>query len=220
MGPPGRQPDPPGCGLGFHFGCCTISLVGDGSTNGSPLRRGHGSTGDYATRIPERIPDRSSGPGHDSDDGVLVMIGRGVSAHQTSHQLICDVLRRVLRSAVESHRAEHSAIGSVPLRSVATLYLLLTSHSVDRRGRCRSCRYPGEVFGLRRRRCRVHRTAHFYLHHPDDAFLRSHLAREVGVAAPVVPFSARAPAVSPPPLFVRCAREFLSGGGICGAVGW
>lgn len=106
------------------------------------------------------------------------------SAHQTSYQLLCQMLRGALRDTVRSTRDGSGGISSVGCRAVAVLYGLLLDHPVDRRGRCRSCRRPGEVLGLRRRRCRVHRKTHFYLHHPDDAFLLGHLAREVGLPAP------------------------------------
>lgn len=102
------------------------------------------------------------------------------SVHQTSYQLLCESLGQVLVGVVEAG----AVVGSVEVRAVAALYELLRDHPVDRLGRCRSCRLPGEVVGLRRRRCRVHRTAHFYLHHPDDAFFLSHLASEVGMPAP------------------------------------
>jgi hypothetical protein len=114
------------------------------------------------------------------------------SVHQTSHRLLCEVLGGVLIEVVESAQVlvsiveSESAVGSVEVRAVAALYELLRDHPVDRRGRCRSCRRPGGVIGLRRRRCRVHRTAHFYLHHPDDAFFLSHLANEVDVPAPTL----------------------------------
>jgi hypothetical protein len=54
------------------------------------------------------------------------------------------------------------------------------AHSVDRRGRCRSCRRPGAVLGLRRRRCRVHGEARFCLQQPAE-FLRSRLVCELGL---------------------------------------
>ena len=94
--------------------------------------------------------------------GVLV----SPSVHQTSYQLLCESLERVLVGVTGSG----AAVGLVEVRSVAALYELLRDHPVDRRGRCRSCRRPGGIVGLRRRRCRVYRAAHFYLHHPDNAF--------------------------------------------------
>jgi len=115
------------------------------------------------------------------------MISRGTSVHQTSYKLLCHALCGVLRDAVQSARGGGVGVGSVACRAAATLYGLLLDHPVDRRGWCRSCRRPGEVLGLRRRRCRVQIKAHFYLHHPDDAFLLSHLASEVGLPAAEIP---------------------------------
>src|SRR5919107_563067 len=53
-------------------------------------------------------------------------------------------------------------------------------HAVDRQGRCRSCRRPGAAFGLRRRLCRVHMKAEFWLQQPKE-FLRSTLVRGLRV---------------------------------------
>lgn len=103
------------------------------------------------------------------------------SVRETSYRLLCEVLRRVLVEAVESGPG---AVGSVPHRAMAALYGLLLNHPVDRRGRCRSCRRPGAVLGRRRRRCRVHVEATYWLHQPDEKFLLSHLAREFGLADP------------------------------------
>ena len=168
---------------------------------------------------------RESGPliGPPGDGSKHVKkFGRAVvspGARQTSHRLLCEMLRRVLADGVG---AGTGGVGSIEVRAVAALYGLLMDHPVDRRGRCRSCRRQGEVLGLRRRRCRVHRAAHFYLYHPD-AFLLSHLAGELGLPAPsgsdpddteVLPVvvtdpdgprtTAQSPVVSPPP--------FLPGG--------
>jgi hypothetical protein len=101
----------------------------------------------------------------------------GRTVQQTSYDLVCQLLRGFLRDAVQSARDGRGEVGSVACRATATLYGLLLDHPVDRRGRCRSCRRPGEVLGWRRRRCRVHRQAHFHLHHPDDAFFLGHLVR-------------------------------------------
>ncbi|MGH4023969.1 MAG: hypothetical protein ACRDRV_05220 [Pseudonocardiaceae bacterium] len=133
--------------------------------------------------------------------------------------MLCEMLRGVLVNGVE---AGVHGVGSIEMRAVAALYGLLMDHPVDRRGRCRSCRRQGEVLGLRRRRCRVHRTVHFYLYQPDS-FLLSHLAGELGLPklagsdpedTEVLPVSgtdpndprttSQSPVVSPPP--------FLPGG--------
>lgn len=68
-------------------------------------------------------------------------------------------------------------------RAIATLYMIMMSHPVDRRGRCRSCRRPGTLIGRCWRRCRVHGEANVWLHQPTE-FLRSQLARELRLDAP------------------------------------
>lgn len=78
------------------------------------------------------------------------------------------MLRGVLRAAVESPSDAAGGIGSVPCRASAALYFLLADHAVDRQGRCRSCWRPGAVFGLRRRLCRVHLKAEFWLRQPTE----------------------------------------------------
>lgn len=113
------------------------------------------------------------------------------SVHQTSNKLLREALHEVLRAAVQAGPGAANGIGSVPCRAVAALYLVLLNHPIDRRGRCRSCRRPGAVFGRRRRRCRVHGAAHLYLRESGE-FLLSHLARELGMTTP------QTPAVSPP----------------------
>lgn len=114
-------------------------------------------------------------------DGVGVTPhGRNAAVHQTGNRLLRETLCEVLRSAVASHRGDRSSGGSVGYRAVATLYMLLMSHPVDRRGRCRSCRRPGAVFGRRWRRCRVHGEASLWLHQPTEV-VESLLARELGL---------------------------------------
>ncbi|MGH3849828.1 MAG: hypothetical protein ACRDRT_09010, partial [Pseudonocardiaceae bacterium] len=125
----------------------------------------------------------------------------GVSVHQKSYDLLREMLRRRLVTAMQSGP---DGIGAIAWRACAVTYELLCDHPVDRRGRCRSCRRPGAVFGLRRRRCRVYRAASFYLRQPN-AFLFGHLTSELkldGVApdagdAPAQPL--QTPAVSAPP---------------------
>jgi hypothetical protein len=100
----------------------------------------------------------------------------GWTVDQTSHRLLCDTLR-------ETVHAGPGAVDwpeSIRYRASAVLYMLLLDHPIDRRGRCRSCRRSGVVIGLRRRPCRVHaRASYWLLHQPDDPLL-SHLAKEVG----------------------------------------
>lgn len=110
------------------------------------------------------------------------MGNRGRSVHQTSQHLNCETLRDALRSRRDSGRGDRSAIGSIPWRAVAALYMLLLDHPVDRRGRCRSCRRPAAVLGRRWRRCRVHGEATLWLRQPAE-FLRSQLARELGLVS-------------------------------------
>ncbi|MDQ3763835.1 MAG: hypothetical protein M3460_20155 [Actinomycetota bacterium] len=90
-----------------------------------------------------------------------------------SEALCCD-----LRAAVESRSLGAGAIGSVSCRVCVVLYLLLSDHLVDRRGRCLSCRRSGAVLGQRRRKCRIHVKASFWLRQPDEVVLR-HLAQKL-----------------------------------------
>jgi hypothetical protein len=105
-----------------------------------------------------------------------------LSAQQTSHDLLREVLRGVLLAAIEPRPCHDDGIDSVQWRACAVVHQLLSEHPIDRRGRCRSCRRRGDVVGRRRRRCQVHIAAHFYLHQPDDAFLLSHLLGELELA--------------------------------------
>lgn len=81
---------------------------------------------------------------------------------KTTGEALCGVLR----AAIEESPDAAEGLGSVPDRAAAALYFLLMDHSVDRDGRCRSCRRPGAAFGSRRRRCRVHMKAAFWLLQP------------------------------------------------------
>jgi hypothetical protein len=101
--------------------------------------------------------------------------------YQTRYRLLVELLRRFLVAAVES--GDPAQVCSVACQAVATMYILLLGHPVDRRGRCRSCRRPGAVVGLGRRRCRVFIGAGFYLLSSGE-FLCSHLARELGLPGP------------------------------------
>ena len=100
------------------------------------------------------------------------------SVQQTVHRLMSEELCCDLRDAVESGSLGGGGTGSIRCRACVVLYLLLCDHSVDRRGRCLSCRRPGAVLGQRRRPCRIHVTASFWLRQPDDVVLR-HLATEL-----------------------------------------
>ncbi|MGH3899858.1 MAG: hypothetical protein ACRDTA_16755 [Pseudonocardiaceae bacterium] len=104
------------------------------------------------------------------------------SVCQTSYDLMCRVVRGVLRDGVQDGPDAEGGIGSIQFRASATLYELLLDHPIDRRGRCRSCRRTGAVLGRPRRRCRVYLKARHWLHHPDVPFLLSQLASELGLA--------------------------------------
>ncbi|MGH3915509.1 MAG: hypothetical protein ACRDTC_19195, partial [Pseudonocardiaceae bacterium] len=120
------------------------------------------------------------------------MTNPDLSVNQLRHQELCAVLRAALVEAVRAGRRAADGIGTISGRALATLYLILMSHPVDRRGRCRSCRHPGTVHSRRRRRCRVYWEASVWLSQPVE-FVRTQLARELGVSV------AQAPAVPVPP---------------------
>ncbi len=90
------------------------------------------------------------------------------SAAETTHNMI-SALRDVLLAAITFKAATGNATGSVQFRACAVLYLLLCDHSVDQRGRCRSCRRSGGVLGLRRRLCRVHVKADYWRTSPRSS---------------------------------------------------
>lgn len=102
-----------------------------------------------------------------------------LSVHQTSHDLLREVLRGELLAVVESEAGGGDASGSLHYRASAALYALLGAHPLDRHGRCRSCRRAGVVAGRWRRVCRVYLAARFYLRQPDDVLL-CHLGAELG----------------------------------------
>ncbi len=113
--------------------------------------------------------------------GVTAVIRSGPSVYQTSHDLLCQMLRKVLVDVVQAGCGAAGGIGSVECQAVATLYMLLMDHPIDRRGRCRSCRRLGAVFGPRWRRCRVFGKANVWLHQPDEALLLPLLVDELGL---------------------------------------
>ncbi|HET9255522.1 MAG TPA: hypothetical protein VFO16_10005 [Pseudonocardiaceae bacterium] len=105
------------------------------------------------------------------------MTTHGWTVHQTRHRLIRDTLRESLLAGPGTVERP----GSTRYWASAVLYLLLLSHPIDRRGRCRSCRRSGEMIGLRRRPCRVHLQAGYWLRHqPGEALLLAQLADELG----------------------------------------
>lgn len=106
-----------------------------------------------------------------------------LTVNQTSHRLVCDALRGVLRHLAPAGPGAVEEIGSIPYRVSAVLYTLLLDHPIDRWGRCRSCRRPGAIIGLRRRPCRIYLKASYWLlRQPDEAILRSHLADDLGLS--------------------------------------
>ncbi|MGH3849989.1 MAG: hypothetical protein ACRDRT_09845 [Pseudonocardiaceae bacterium] len=119
------------------------------------------------------------------------MFSSGPTVRQTSYALGCELLRGVLWPVVASGRVGEGGGLSVEQRACAGLFALLLDHPIDRRGRCRSCRRPGAVFGGRWRRCGVYRAAGHWLHQPHVGLLLRNLAHELGAPQP--------PALSPPP---------------------
>lgn len=104
-----------------------------------------------------------------------------------------EALRGTLLAAMRPAPDAQEEIDSILHRAGATLYSLMADHQVNQRGRCRSCRRPGAVLGLRRRRCRVHGKAQMWLSLPAE-LLRSLLVGElnqtsVPPASPVSPVS-------------------------------
>src|SRR6478609_9024306 len=99
------------------------------------------------------------------------------NAAETTHSTM-SALRDVLLAAITFKTSAGGTTGSIQFRACAVLYLLLCDHSVDQRGRCRSCRRSGGLLGLRRRRCRVHVQADYWLRQPAE-FLHFLLIREL-----------------------------------------
>jgi hypothetical protein len=115
---------------------------------------------------------------------MFSMTGRAKQAptvHQVSYTLAGELLRGVLWDQVEPGPDSADEGASVSWRACAALYALSRNHPIDRRGRCRSCRRPGAIVVPLRRRCQVHIETCYWLHQPDDAFLLSHLAAELGI---------------------------------------
>ena len=107
---------------------------------------------------------------------------KNLTVKQTNHRLVCDALRGVLRRLAQAGPGAVEEIDSMLYRVSAVVYTLLLVHPIDRRGRCRSCRRPGTIIGLRRRPCRIHLKASYWLRcQPNDAILLSHLADELGL---------------------------------------
>lgn len=109
-----------------------------------------------------------------------------LSTHQVSHGRLLRTLRGVLLPAVQPRPGSQQRIDSTLHSACAALYSLLVDHPVDRRGRCRSCRPPNSVLGLRRRPCRVRAKAELWLHLPAE-LRHSFLASELGLPPTVPP---------------------------------
>jgi hypothetical protein len=103
------------------------------------------------------------------------VIRGGPSAHQNP---LCQMLRKVLVDGIKA-----GGIGSVPLRVCTALHGLLLDHPIDQWGRCRSCRRPGSVFGLRWRPCQVHSKVTLCLQQLDEVLLLDLLAEELGLVS-------------------------------------
>ncbi len=117
------------------------------------------------------------------------------SVYQTNYRVVCEALRKVLVTAVQAGPGTAGGVGSVECQAVAALYLLLLDHPIDRWGRCRSCRHPGAVFGLRWRDCQVHGKADLCLLGLTEELPSRWLAYELGLAASPPPAApGRAPA--------------------------
>jgi hypothetical protein len=128
------------------------------------------------------------------DGGVIVVIRGGSCVDQTNHDLLRRMLREVLVAGVQAGPRAVGGIGSVSLRACAALCELLREHPIDQWGRCRSCRWPGSVFGGRWQPCRVYRKANLCLRELDEVLLLNPLIDELGldvVLPPASPGSAR-----------------------------
>jgi hypothetical protein len=88
------------------------------------------------------------------------------------------MLRKVVADSERAGRGAAGGIGSVACRAVVALYSLLMDHAVDQWGRCRSCRRPGSLFGVRWRPCQVRSKASLCLDRLDEVLLLDLLADE------------------------------------------
>jgi hypothetical protein len=103
--------------------------------------------------------------------GTPLVIPNQSAVPQTNHRLLCEALGKFLANGAQAGRSAAGGIGSPEWRVVVTLYSLLKEHPIDREGRCRSCRWPGSVVGLRWQPCWVYGEASLCLQWLDDVSL-------------------------------------------------
>lgn len=130
----------------------------------------------------------------------MPVAGTDLTVGQTSHRLISEALGDELRQAVQAGPSVADQADSIRYRVSAVLYLLLREHSIDRRGRCRSCRRPGAMMTIRRQPCRILIKARYWLlRPPEEAQLLSLLAAELPASPPLV--AQRKPSAPADPLW-------------------
>jgi len=81
----------------------------------------------------EKFLPSSGSTTYDRHHTVLTM--NSLTVNQTTHRLVCEALRGVLRQFTQAGPGAVEEIGSVPYRVSAVLYTLLLDHPIDRRGR-------------------------------------------------------------------------------------
>lgn len=106
----------------------------------------------------------------------------GWTIEQTGPRLVGDAVREVLRQTLQAGPA--GGLDSIRYRACAALYSLLLDHPLDQRGRCRCCRRSGAMLGPRRRPCRIHlRASYWLLCQADEDPLPWQLGDELGLGA-------------------------------------
>ncbi|MGH3801650.1 MAG: hypothetical protein ACRDTD_16260 [Pseudonocardiaceae bacterium] len=98
--------------------------------------------------------------------------------YRPSHQLLCELLRRVLRNAVQAGPGAAVGIGTVECQAVAALYLLLIDHPIDQRAAAGPAATWRRCSGRGGAGCRVYAKAIVCLHQLDEVLLRQLLAHE------------------------------------------
>lgn len=120
------------------------------------------------------------------------------SIYQSSYNLLCKMLRGVLRESAQAGSSAEEGIGSIRCRASGALYALLLAHPIDERGRCRACRRPRRVLMLPRQRCRVQGEADYWLRQPEW-FLYFRVDGDWGLGQQVPPDASATPENSPRP---------------------